>query len=50
MNEYQKRHPLLHDDEHGLVHHLQHLPIQLDDGKGPQLLNDGETESSSLTN
>ena len=38
------------DDEHGLVHHLQHLPLHLDDGKGPELLNDGETESSTLRN
>jgi hypothetical protein len=29
------------DDENGVVHHIQHLSLYLNDGKGPQLLNDG---------
>ena len=49
-DECQKRHPLLHDDEHGLVHHLQHLHLQQSDDEGPQLFKDCEKESSSLTN
>ena len=41
---------LLHDDEHGLMQHLQHLHLQPCDDEGPQLFNDCEKESSSQTN
>ena len=50
MDEYQKRHLLLQDDEHGLVHHTQHPHVHLNDGEGPKLSKDGGKESSSLTN